>query len=96
MRYISRHVLMHSVARNVNNGLPISLCDLCVITGAGMWHFMVGVSGKELYTNWQDAAGFPWMANRDATFWGTAYLEVPNATHARCEWGGVIELAICR
>ena len=49
---------------------------------AGMYHFMVGTSGKELYQTWSTTE-FPWVAARNATFWGPAFLYVPNATHAR-------------
>ena len=48
----------------------------------GMYHFMVGTSGKELYQQWQEPA-FPWVAQRNATFWGPAFFDAPNATHAR-------------
>ena len=51
-------------------------------TGAGIYHFMVGISGKELYQVWRPD-NYTWLATRDATFWGTSYLWVPNATHAR-------------
>ena len=54
-------------------------------TGAGIWHFMAGISGKELYTTWLDQP--EWVVTRNATFWGAAYLTVPNGTHAYCEWG---------
>ena len=51
-------------------------------TGGGIWHFMVGTSGKGLYKIWQNET-FPWVASRNATFWGPSFLYVPNATHAR-------------
>jgi hypothetical protein len=50
-------------------------------TGAGIYHWMVGMGGKELYQQWRPE-DFPWVAARDATFWGYAVLSVPNATHA--------------
>ena len=39
------------------------------------------MGGKELYQTWR-SEDFPWVAARDATFWGYAVLDVPNATHA--------------
>ena len=48
---------------------------------AGIYHWMVGMGGKELYQQWRPD-DFPWVAARDATFWGYAVLSVPNATHA--------------
>ena len=50
-------------------------------TGEGIYHWMVGHGGKELYQTWRPE-DFPWVAARDATFWGYAVLIIPNATHA--------------
>ena len=64
-----------------------------VESGLGAYHWMVGISGKSLYANWvpeefpePQPSGKPpnnWVAARDSTFFGMAFLEVPNATHAR-------------
>ena len=61
-------------------------------SGAGILHWMVGMSGKALYPNWRpepfpepqptDAPANDWVAARDATFFGFSTIEVPNATHA--------------
>jgi hypothetical protein len=48
-------------------------------TGAGIYHFLAGISGKELYQTWMPQA-FPWLAARNASVWGTAVISA-NATH---------------
>jgi len=61
-------------------------------SGQGILHWMVGMSGKDLYSTWRseefpepqppDAPPNDWVAARDATFFGFSSIEVPNATHA--------------
>ena len=48
-------------------------------TGAGIYHLMAGISGKELYQTWVPQS-FPWMAKRNASVWGTAVISA-NASH---------------
>ena len=52
-------------------------------SGAGIWHFMVGMGGKELYTVWREPlSDYPWVAVRRADFFGYATLTVFNASSA--------------
>jgi len=51
------------------------VADNQVVASGGMYHFLLGMGGKELYQQWREPlSDYPWVAARDATFWGYSVL----------------------